>query len=351
MANPSEDANDPLAGRIHFNWYAAQTSAVLNGPAKPTERDRTYVITGNGRGGTSMVAGVAYLLGLELGSGLGGEDLAFTRVGQGYKPQIAVEPLDPNSPGKIELLRNTVEHRNSHHSVWGWKDPSVELYLPEISDLLRNPHLIVVWRDPAAIATALMAINGLSAADAFALAFENSQRFWSLVQSLHWPTLMVSYERGRLKPLELAKEMAVFLGLRLTDQIRDNIVRYCSPSGGYYGTPDLAVPPTLESQQQLRERLTISSIESEIRNGCVKIVGTAKTGETLKAAKSDFDPNPGAYDHQWLRNGQPIPGETDWEYVVVPGDCGAELAVQVTATRDGFIPQTVESLPLTVTES
>ena len=71
------------------------------------------------------------------------------------------------------------------------------------------------------------------------------------------------------------------------------------------------------------------------------ISGTAAAGQTLTASTGSWDATapPSAFGYLWLRCNAagsacaPIPGATGASYVVAPGDAGATLRVQVTASN------------------
>jgi len=267
-AEHSEPTSVELSGGAPKDWdisnvsalsrmklYDARTSIIINRPADLDLPDRTYVIGGNGRGGTSMVAGVAHLLGLELNpSGPGNlESRPIVALARGRNPENSLENLDLSRDEIMRRLGEQIDAFNAKDEVWGWKDPSAENYILDILGHIRNLHLIVVFRDPVAVATALLGANdtarhrariqseyqgpgALAAEDAFRTADDRYTRYWNLALELGCPTLLVSYERGRANPEQLAAEMAEFLGMPITPEIEQSIVRYVSPKGGYLKT-------------------------------------------------------------------------------------------------------------------
>jgi len=237
------------------NLYEAQTTALINGPAQTDEKRRTYIIVGSGRGGTTMVAGVATILGLDLNpSGPGNlEDRSFVLVAQNRNPAPGHgrEQLGLTREGIIERLTNSVRLRNKALDVWGWKDPTASSYLRDIFSRLRNPHIIMVWRDPAAVANANLAAVGGDPDQSFDTVLNNYMEYWRLIHELHCPTLMVSYERGRSKPSQLGAEMAEFLGMEMTPEKEATIKEFVSPTGGYLRTPGAPPPPSRSEVQNL----------------------------------------------------------------------------------------------------
>jgi hypothetical protein len=79
-----------------------------------------------------------------------------------------------------------------------------------------------------------------------------------------------------------------------------------------------------------------------------KIVGTAKSGETVRADISTWSPQPTTVTYQWLRNRTPITGATRVGYTLTPGDGGSSLSVEVRGESNGVDPATSTSLELPV---
>jgi hypothetical protein len=65
------------------------------------------------------------------------------------------------------------------------------------------------------------------------------------------------------------------------------------------------------------------------------IMGTPQVGHTLECTMGNWNGAPTAYGAQWLRNAAAIPGATFAKYLVVAGDVGHPLTVNVTAYTGG----------------
>jgi len=254
----SETEPNGAGEKVRVRPYKASVTATLNASAKSQEDRRTYIITGNGRGGTTMVAGVAQILGLDLNptKTFNLEDASFALVAQGINPEKGKESekLTLTATELVKNLRDNVARRNDSQLVWGWKDPSVEEYLSDIYSDLRNPHLIIVWRDPAAVATAMMAVNYLDTYEAFRVVLDRYMRYLQLARELRCPTLMVSYERSRLDPDQLAADLAEFLGMNLDEEKLAEIRKFVSPQGGYLDDAKKSTETPQETLSGVQER-------------------------------------------------------------------------------------------------
>lgn len=173
---------------------------------------RTYLIFGLRRGGTTSVALAARELGLFLGEryGVNIEDPAFREL------------------HGSDAIRATVAARNAAHDVWGWKHPQPMGYLEDIYSELRNPRFIFVTRDMTATALGIAKREPLSTGKAIDNVAAILRRHHALLRQLDRPTLFVSYEKLLLWPEAVIDELAHFLGMdcdRSTcDRIKEQIV-------------------------------------------------------------------------------------------------------------------------------
>ena len=74
-----------------------------------------------------------------------------------------------------------------------------------------------------------------------------------------------------------------------------------------------------------------------------RIVGDARVDSTLTASPGTWSPTPTALAYQWLADDQPIPGATSDQLVPGPAQVGKSLSVTVTASRDGYAPESATS--------
>jgi hypothetical protein len=199
---------------------ASRTYAVSVGLNVPQEFEpqRTYAIFGTRRGGTSMVAGVARALGLDLG-----------RTGKRRTNE------DPRFHGAtMQALWSLVEERNASADIWGWKHPIAVNYLTELSRSLRNPYYIVVYRDPVASAQSQIKRDKESKRRTNRLALHESTSNITVntgfVLATERPSLLVSYEHAIADQNGLIDDIAAFLGADApTDPLRSSILDYIKP--------------------------------------------------------------------------------------------------------------------------
>lgn len=66
------------------------------------------------------------------------------------------------------------------------------------------------------------------------------------------------------------------------------------------------------------------------------VVGTPAPGTALSMTPGRFNGSPSSVEHEWLRDGVPIPGETGETYTVTMDDLGRSIAVRATAHTAGY---------------
>jgi len=192
----------------------------------PTSDAYTVVILGVPRGGTTMVAGVAQRCGLFIGDNLPGnlEDPRFVR-------------------SDASGLEDVVAESNQKRKIWGWKYPRAADYLSELLPKLRNPRLVVVWRDPLATAS-----RGISRGDTVDKSLKRVVSFQTknirLIQEANCPILHVSYERAISEPLSFAETLAGFIGGSMPADTQE-LIAFMEP-GSYKPVKNIEVeaPPS-----------------------------------------------------------------------------------------------------------
>lgn len=162
---------------------------------------KTYIILGVGRGGTTMVAGVAKLCGLDIG-----RDLPINLEDNDFNLQVlrkrGVEP--------VHHILSAIDQRNKTKKIWGWKFPRAVAYLPGLHSYLVNPHLIVVFRDPVATASREI-LSGTHTMRAIEIVLRLQGRNMDLVKLWEAPTLLVSYEKSIQYPERFISDLCRFL--------------------------------------------------------------------------------------------------------------------------------------------
>ena len=176
--------------------------------------EKTVVILGAYRGGTSMAAAAVHAFGVPLGCGHdGGPPDPYPLY---EDPEFRWAFLDRNFTRLHELIGD----RNREFAFWGFKWPGIARDAVLVENWLRRPHYVVVLRDAAAVAVRELD-RGLIRGDQRELlrySFEQQELLARFVDRCRRPLLVVSYERAVRQADEFAHALAAFLSLPTSDK-------------------------------------------------------------------------------------------------------------------------------------
>lgn len=197
--------------------------------ASKSVSNKTFVLFGNPRGGTTMIANVVRSMGIFLGNDLpvNLEDNCFN-----WDILSRLEP-EPSRADKIASIKKAVEYRNAQYEVWGWKYPRADVYFKDISPALVNPMLICVFRDVVASTWRGVVRRRQEPLNLMRRALDLQSSNLRLIEKSNLPTLLVSYEKAIADPLQLVTSLNRFMSLGLSpDQLATHAEKV-NPELGY----------------------------------------------------------------------------------------------------------------------
>lgn len=204
--------------------YQRILSPCYNAIAFPKSEFKTVVVIGCGRGGTSAVAGSLHCLGIRMMD----------------RPELNSEDRDiaqafqrSRFPNGCREVADLIKKRNEEFNMWGWKDPSVDLYLESVFCFLRNPHFIFVLRNPMDVALSHVASKTGSVEVGMEQAIVRYGRCWEVIKKLSCPTLLVGYERAISKRGEFVAQVVKFLDISPSKKQTVKASSFLNPKGGY----------------------------------------------------------------------------------------------------------------------
>lgn len=172
----------------------------LHNPA-PCPDQATIATTGLGRSGTTMVARVLSELGIFMGQQVTFE----TQEDKEFQTLVKAKNID----GFAALCRS----RDVAHARWGLKVPALRSDLNTFASCMRNPRLIVTFRDALAVALRNTMSMGGETATALAGTARDYLVLARRVADYQGPVLAISYEKSLQFPKETASAVAEFCGL------------------------------------------------------------------------------------------------------------------------------------------
>lgn len=185
---------------------------------------RTLIVTGVARSGTSMVARVLHGAGVFMGEHL--DDVVFED--QELGALFAQPTFDP------DRLRDLVRQRDRVHSVWGFKRPQLRMQGPNGIDLFRNPSVVVMVRDPVAVAERYAIAEHLALSHSLSVAMKDLQQMMQFAETITCPVLLVSYEKATRQPDRFIARLLDFCGLDLSPAEQEGLLPLVEPDRPAY---------------------------------------------------------------------------------------------------------------------
>jgi hypothetical protein len=175
---------------------------------------KTIVVLGAPRGGTSMVAATLRKLGVVMGEKLGHqhEDANFRR----------------DVP--LETMIATVQERNEKYDLWGWKMPNSVYYVEELLPHLRNPHFVAIFRNPFSISRSSSERDGREySARLLQVAANHTKRVVDLIDRLEAPTALAGFEAVMQDRESFVRGLGEFVGVDANEAVVGQIVAEAIP--------------------------------------------------------------------------------------------------------------------------
>tara|TARA_R100000935_G_scaffold41713_1_gene63364 strand:- start:170 stop:1243 length:1074 start_codon:yes stop_codon:yes gene_type:complete len=183
---------------------------------------KTFIVLGAPRGGTSMSAGILNLCGVNTGDVIdpdNHEDQSFLS----HNGDFFFLDDEIRSKDYVKDIKANIERKNENYDVWGWKDPLSIVYIERVIEKIRNPHFIIVTRDSVATAMRERVESKSDISLDFFLRkarFSNDlyMRSFEFIAKNKYPALFVSYERS----------------LRNKNGLADLFLEFCNPDQEHF---------------------------------------------------------------------------------------------------------------------
>ncbi|GEM_PF-2638423 len=245
----------------------------LNKPVKAGQAPKTVVVVGVSNSGASLMAEVLSSLGIYFNSEPGKpayQDGELTRAmearnAQGFQKLIKQRSANHEHwgwklPSSFDALKNLLP-MGDERGKWTWKRTSSAESLNGILSQLRNPHLIVMLRNPLAIVQQNSTPENGDELHFLERSLDIQDRTLLFLKQCKTPTLLVPYEDLAGKREQIITRVTEFLNLS-ADQAKEASRRIASGQVQSLGN---ATAPDIKSQ------LLISS--KHVIHGQVKLAG------------------------------------------------------------------------------
>jgi hypothetical protein len=217
---------------------------------------KTIVVLGNAKSGTSLVAGLTHILGVDLGSvfieadeynprGYFEDsdfvhltDAIFKSAQTNYWSFPSQEKLLAQGNKFDQRIQKLLREKGHNKQLWGWKDPwtniLIELFLPH----LINPYFIVIFRNPLSTAHSIARFTRGKQSEAWVQhpvgLFQGIKlaNFYDKIlleffeKHPRLPHIFLAFEDIIDDPVRETKKMAGFLDIRLTQEQKKSIENF-----------------------------------------------------------------------------------------------------------------------------
>ena len=187
-------------------------------------QQKTLLVLGAPRGGTSAIAGALSAMGIYMGRG------ASAPVFESLALANAIESDDR------ELAREIIESFNAEYETWAFKRPGFTRVVSEFHAFFSNPVYLVILRDPVATASrsfisGRLKLNYLKKLRRVITVYDSIVNF---VESSGAPTLFISYEKLLQDPRNTLGIIIEELGLNIPPERLEQAIEFVEPSPEHY---------------------------------------------------------------------------------------------------------------------
>ncbi len=196
----------------------------LNQPSEQHPQ-KTIVIVGVARGGTSIVAGALHHLGLFLG------DEVRAPVFEDIRLSIAFENRSK------EAFSEVISDYNQRYMIWGWKRPSSLNHLPYVAESIRNPYFIFLFKDIFSIANRNAISMKMGIKVGLQQAIDGYSKIVQFIAETAHPALLVSSDKVIRHREVLIDALCQFASIKASSKQRDEALAFISPDRVQYLNP------------------------------------------------------------------------------------------------------------------
>ncbi len=195
--------------------------AFLNVPKHDPE-EKTVIVVGVARGGTSIIAGVLHHLDVFMGH------RSNPPVFEDMRLSLAFESKTKES------FEQVIEDYNRQHHTWAWKRPSSLHDLPRVASAVRNPFFIFVFRDLFSIANRNAISMKLGIEDGLQRALDDYGEIIQFIIENQAPAMLVSSEKIFRHKEALLNDLCKFIGLQPDSKQYKRAIAFISPDPKEY---------------------------------------------------------------------------------------------------------------------
>jgi hypothetical protein len=164
----------------------------------------TIAVTGLGRSGTTMLARILTGLGINMGQNITPQSHEDKDI------QLLLKSKDMVGFGEI------CNARNEKYDQWGFKSPGLRGSLQLACNKMRNPRVIVIFRDVLSISLRNNISMDTDVISALESSIDGYSKLIRTIKNSDTPILALSYEKCLANPTLAIEQIATFCGKKIT---------------------------------------------------------------------------------------------------------------------------------------
>ncbi|WP_201633935.1 hypothetical protein [Psychrobacter immobilis] len=181
--------------------------------------EKTIIVVGVARGGTSLVAGTLSNLGVFSGT------LSSAPVFEDVRLSSAFES------GNLKLAEQVISEYDRSNKVWVFKRPSIIDYLEEVHIRVRNPVYLFIFKDIFSIANRNSISMKLDILNGIEKAHNDYSKILSFIKSHEINGFLLSYEKIMNNKEQYVDSMINLVGLdSVSNDIRSKALNFIEPN-------------------------------------------------------------------------------------------------------------------------
>ena len=139
---------------------------------------------------------------------------------------------------------------SNEYPVWAWKLPAIQREFEFVSELIPNPHFVIIFKEPLSVAARKSDLKGKNTFQSLEQVLTVYRHMAAIASKTELPLLLISYDRAIANLENFLPTAASFAGVRKYDAekviagIHEDGKRYFRPAAGEKTTPaDMTVKP------------------------------------------------------------------------------------------------------------
>ncbi|MBB6103049.1 hypothetical protein F4827_002902 [Paraburkholderia bannensis] len=209
-------------------------------PGNAVVENKTIVVLGFARGGTSLISGMLREFGVFMGD-------------NAHALKHEIDLFHENDSSQAIIHR--VEDLDKQYKMWGWKSPRAVFFVDKLACYLSNPHFIIALRNPIAVCQSVgrhnklpMAVTMRDIAPVFSAIAEFTSR-------CPYPLAFFNFDEVNESPRQLVEDLREFLGISDPDgKLAAKATAFFHAEGGYH-----AVSADVDRAEELRLNLEVDN--------------------------------------------------------------------------------------------